>query len=125
MSNQMIALVVEDNQELNALFTEALQEAGFVTESVLDGQEAELRLKEVAPQLILLDLHLPYISGADLLVKIRQNPRLKETIVVIASADGTWAGLINEQADFVMNKPVSYVQLRDLGIRIYRNMTMG
>ncbi len=119
----MKALVVEDNQEINALFTEALQESGFVTESVIDGQEAGLLLKEFTPQLILLDLHLPYISGAELLAKIRQNPRLKDAVVVVASADGTWSGLINEQADFVMNKPVSYMQLRDLGVRIYRNLT--
>ena len=123
MTQQMTALIIEDNQELNALFTEAIQESGFVTVSVLDGEEAQLRLAEIVPQLILLDLHLPYISGADLLLEIRQDPRLTDTIVVVASADGTWSGHVGEQADFVLNKPVSYVQLRDMGVRIYQNLT--
>ena len=123
MTKQMNALIVEDNPELNALFVEALQESGFMAEGVLDGQEAEMRLKEISPQLILLDLHLPYISGADLLVKIRQDPRLKDTVVIVASADGTWSGLISKQADFVMNKPVSYNQLRDIVSRIFRDLT--
>ena len=96
MTNQMQALIIEDNSDLNALFSEALQESGFITEGVLDGQEAALRLKEVEPQLILLDLHLPNVSGADLLVQIRQDPRLKDTFVIVASADGTWSGIIGE-----------------------------
>lgn len=118
----MTALIIEDNEELNALFTEAIQESGFVTVSVLDGEEAELRLAEIVPQLILLDLHLPYISGADLLLAIRQDPRLTDAIVVVASADGTWSGIVGEQADFVLNKPVSYMQLRDISSRIYQNL---
>jgi CheY-like chemotaxis protein len=122
MSQQMTALIIEDNEELNALFTEAMQESGFVTVSVLDGEEAELRLAEIVPQLILLDLHLPYISGADLLLAIRQDPRLTDAIVVVASADGTWSGIVGEQADFVLNKPVSYMQLRDISSRIYQNL---
>ena len=123
MTQQMTALIIEDNQELNTLFTEALQESGFVTVSVLDGEEAELRLAEIVPQLILLDLHLPSVSGADLLLGIRQDPRLTDTIVVVVSADGTWSGYVGQQADFVMNKPISYIQLRDMGSRIYQNLT--
>lgn len=123
MTQHMTALIIEDNQELNALFTEALQESGFVTVSALDGEGAELRLAEIVPQLVLLDLHLPSVSGADLLLAIRQDPRLTDTIVVVASADGTWSGHVSEQADFVMNKPISYIQLRDMGSRIHQNLT--
>jgi len=123
MTNPLKALIIEDNLDLNALFSGALTEAGFISESVFDGEVAQRRLQETEPQLILLDLHLPKLSGADLLAQIRQDSRLQETFVIVASADGTWTGHLKEKADMVLNKPVSYVQLRDLGIRVYQNLS--
>jgi two-component system, OmpR family, alkaline phosphatase synthesis response regulator PhoP len=123
MTNQLKALIIEDSPELNLLFSEALNESGFITESIYDGQEAQLRLQTIEPALILLDLHLPQVSGADLLTQIRQDPRLKDCIVIVASADGTWTSILSEQADYMMNKPISYIQLRDLCSRIYKNLT--
>jgi DNA-binding response OmpR family regulator len=122
MTNPLKALIIEDNLDLNALFSGALTEAGFITESLFDGEEAQRRLQEMKPHLILLDLHLPKLSGADLLAQIRQDSRLQETFVIIASADGTWTAHLQEKADMVLNKPVSYVQLRDLGTRVYQNL---
>lgn len=125
MTNQIQALIIEDNPELNMLFCEALKTSGFSVEGVLDGKNGARRLKEIEPHVILLDLHLPEISGADLLSQIRQDPRLKDTFIVVASADGTWSNFISEKADIVLNKPVSFIQLRDLGSRIYQNLTKG
>lgn len=122
MTKPLKALIIEDNSELNSLYSEALKESGFITEGILDGQQAKLRLQVIEPALVLLDLHLPHVSGGDLLTQIRQEPRLKACIVIVASADGTWTGVLGEQADYVMNKPVSYIQLRDLGLRIYQNL---
>ncbi|MBE2220706.1 MAG: response regulator transcription factor [Anaerolineae bacterium] len=123
MTNPMKALIIEDNADLNTLYSSALAEAGFITESMFDGEKAQHRLQEIEPQLIVLDLHLPKLSGADLLAQIRQDPRLQEIFIIVASADGTWTGHIGEKADMVLNKPVSYVQLRDLGIRVYQNLS--
>jgi CheY-like chemotaxis protein len=120
--NDLKAFVIEDNPALNTLFCDALRSSGFSTEGILDGQASLQRLDKVQPQLIMLDLHLPKVSGAELLDKIRQDPRLKESVVIVASADGTWSGIVREKADFVLNKPVSYVQLRDIGLRIYQNL---
>jgi DNA-binding response OmpR family regulator len=123
MTNQLKALIIEDNADLNQLFCEALAEAGFVTKGMLDGKEAEQCLQETEPQLILLDLHLPKISGADLLAEIQQESRFEDTFIIVASADGTWTNHLKEKADIVLNKPVSYVQLRDLGVRIFQNLS--
>lgn len=122
MTNILNALIIEDNPELNTLFRQALEDAGFETDGILDGQEAETYLKTANPDVILLDLHLPQVSGADLLTQIRQDSRLKETFIIVASADGTWSKIISEKADIVLNKPVSFIQLRDLGARIYQNI---
>lgn len=123
MTNKRQALIIEDSPDLNTLFCEALNGAGFVTTGILDGKVAQQRLKEIVPDVILLDLHLPLVSGADLLIQIREDPRLTDVFVIVASADGTWSNIMSEEVDIVLNKPVSFVQLRDLGFRIYQNLS--
>lgn len=75
-------------------------------------------MDEIAPYLILLDMHLPHVSGADLLDKIRADKRLKHTTVIITTADARMAEMYGNMADFVMVKPISFVQLRDLTARL-------
>lgn len=116
------AFIIEDNAMLSTLFEEALREAGYETETALDGQVAESRLKEFTPHLILLDLHLPYVSGAQILNQIRTEPRLDKTRIIIASADGAWSAHLDYEPDFLLNKPISYVQLRDLASRLLPTM---
>lgn len=116
-----LALIIEDNEMLSSLFEEAFIEAGYETETALDGQVASTRLNEIVPSLILLDLHLPYVSGAELLKQIRADSRLDDTRIIVASADGTWSGFLDGDVDFVLNKPISYVQLRTLASRLLKN----
>jgi DNA-binding response OmpR family regulator len=113
-----LALIIEDNEMLSNLFEEAFIEAGYETEIALDGQLAKEQLEKITPHLILLDLHLPHISGPVLLKHIRAESRFENTRIIVASADGTWANSLDAEADFVLNKPISYVQLRTLVSRL-------
>lgn len=115
-----LALIIEDDQDLASIFAEALRGVGFQVEHVADGRLAQDRLKRGdAPYLVLLDMHLPHISGADLLTNVlRKNPRFAKTIVIITTADARMGEAYTEQADFVMIKPISFVQLRDLTSRL-------
>jgi DNA-binding response OmpR family regulator len=117
--NEILALVVEDNEMLNELCAQAIQEAGFQVESVSDGQVALERLGDVTPHLIMVDLFLPRVSGEKVVAYVRENSRFEFTRIIVASADGAWANFLSEQADFVLNKPVSYKQLRALAARLY------
>ncbi len=67
--------------------------------------------------------HPDDVSGADLLNRIRANTRFDATRIIVASADGTWSTHLNEEVDFVLNKPVSYVQLRTLASRLLKSIT--
>jgi CheY-like chemotaxis protein len=88
-------------------------------EHVADGRLAQERLKNgVAPFIILLDMHLPHISGGDLLQIIKQDERFAKTTVIITTADARMGEMYRDQADFVMIKPISFVQLRDLTARL-------
>ena len=57
--NEETALIVEDDRRLATVFAQALQTAGFAIEKIYDGQKALERLEEIAPSILLLDLHLP------------------------------------------------------------------
>lgn len=114
------ALIIEDDEDLASIFAEALRGVGFEVELVADGMTAQERLQNGAPPfLILLDMHLPHISGADLLTNIIQrDKRFTKTIVIITTADARMGEAYTEQVDFVMIKPISFVQLRDLTSRL-------
>jgi CheY-like chemotaxis protein len=113
-----LALVIEDDYSLSIIFSEAVRKAGFDTESYRDGWQAMVRLEKVCPVLVVLDLHLPGITGPDLLHCIRSQAGLEQTVVILATADPLLADLYRDQADFVLIKPISYGQLRDLAARL-------
>ncbi len=69
------------------------------------------------PTVVVLDLHLPHVNGLDILAKIRGDERLKDAKVIISTADPRMSDMA-EDADFVLIKPISFAQLRDLSKRL-------
>jgi CheY-like chemotaxis protein len=115
-----LALIIEDDEDLASIFAEALRGVGFDVEHIADGKTAQERLTTgAAPFLILLDMHIPHISGGDLLTNvIKKDERLAKTMVIITTADARMGETYGDMADFVMIKPISFVQLRDLTSRL-------
>jgi two-component system cell cycle response regulator DivK len=114
----MYALVVEDDGDLAVIFAEALQAAGYATGIVQDGDTALARLTVTTPDVVVLDLHLPHLSGSDVLQRIRTDARLAHTRVIVVTADPRMAEVLEDQADLVLIKPISFSQLRDLATRL-------
>ena len=113
-----LAFIIEDDQDLSTIFADALESVGYKVEQIKDGLKAQQRLKDEVPYLILLDMHLPHISGADLLSEIKADERFDTTTVILTTADARMAEAYEPMADFVMVKPISFVQLRDLTSRL-------
>ncbi len=112
------ALVIEDDPDLSDIFSKALIAAGYATEVILDGQVALERIKEdVDAYLVVLDLHLPNVSGETILKQMKNNPNFSSTRLIITTADTISAEILRDKADIVLVKPVSYGQLRDLAQR--------
>ena len=86
-----LALVVDDEKHLAEIFATALERAGYRTESVNSGEAALARLAEITPAVVVLDLTMPDVGGAEILKEIRANPRLAKTRVIIASAEARQA----------------------------------
>lgn len=114
------ALIIEDDEDLANIFAEALRGVGFEVEHIADGKAAQERLTNgIPPFLILLDMHIPHISGGDLLTNIiKKDERLARTMVIITTADARMGETYSDMADFVLIKPISFVQLRDLTSRL-------
>ena len=112
-----IAFVIEDDQDLSSIFSEALKAAGYQVETIRDGAVAQKRLKEANPEIIVLDMHLPNVDGAQLLTQIRADERLNNVRVILATADALLGEYYEKKADLVLVKPISFSQLRDLTAR--------
>jgi CheY-like chemotaxis protein len=116
--NKPLALVIEDNEDQADILSKALQTAGFETEAIHDGDEAVARLAVVVPDLVLLDLHLPGVSGTGILLEIRADPRLVNTRVVIATVEPQMAEVLRDKADRILAKPIEFGELYDLAVSL-------
>lgn len=117
METKPLALIIEDDVDQNLVFTTALDQAGYKTESIMDGLTAQQRLSEVVPRTIVLDLHIPGITGEVLLSQIRNDQRLTDSSVILATADAALANNLHAKADLVLLKPISFSQLSVLASR--------
>ncbi len=113
------ALVVEDDEDLGLIFSTALRSLNFEdVELIADGAKALAWLAEHEPDLVVLDLHLPKLSGVNLLRQITAELRLLNTRVMIVTADTGMAEELRNRADLVLVKPITFTQIRDLASRL-------
>lgn len=113
-----LALVIEDSPTIIEIFIGALEAASFTVEVCHDGQEALDRLAEVVPDVVVVDLHLPGLSGDEVIEEIAADRRLENTKIIIASADARMAEGLRDKADLVLIKPISFAQMRTLATRL-------
>ncbi len=114
-------LIVEDERDIAALFRHVMDLAGYRTEIASNGRVALERLGTCQPDVVLLDLSLPGISGVNVLQRMRVDERLKHIPVVVVTAYAELADNLAVEPDLVMLKPVSAVQLTDLVQRLARD----
>ena len=79
-------LIVEDNELNLKLFRDLLGAHGFETFETKDGLNVPTLAREVRPDLILMDIQLPEISGFDITRNLKQEPDLKDIPVIAVTA---------------------------------------
>lgn len=103
-------MVVEDNDLNRKLFCDVLKANGFDVEPVADGHQVLEIARSVMPDLIIMDIQLPGISGVDLIAAAKQDQALKAIPVLAVTA---FAGKGDEErirsagAAGYLSKPVS------------------
>jgi DNA-binding response OmpR family regulator len=123
--NEILALIIEDDPGLATIFARALSQAEYKTIIIPDGNQALRWLATTKPAMVILDLHLPYVSGVALLQRIRSDTRLAKTRVIVTTADALRAEDLILEADLILLKPVGVKQLRDLAARLRPPDVMG
>lgn len=91
-------LIVEDDADINRLLCRILEKAGYEVTSAYSGTEAQLRLTMEIPDLIILDLMLPGISGEEVIGKIRKDLNLQMPIIILSAK----ASLVNKVETMTM-----------------------
>lgn len=79
-------MVVEDNDLNRKLFCDVLKANGFDVDPVADGDKVLASAKDHAPDLIIMDIQLPGISGVDLIAAAKQDRALKDIPVLAVTA---------------------------------------
>lgn len=114
---KQLALIIEDEPKLAEIFSLALSK-DFEVQVAYDGQSGLDRLAEIVPAVIVLDLHLPRISGKTILKQIKADERLSQCRIIIATADAFMVDELREDVDIVLLKPISVSQLNQLANRL-------
>ncbi|MGH8430456.1 MAG: response regulator, partial [Solimonas sp.] len=81
-------MIVEDDEALVELLRYNFDAAGYAVETVMHGDEAEARLKESVPDLLILDWMLPGLSGIELCRRLRQKAKTQGLPIIMLTARG-------------------------------------
>src|SRR6202023_1654568 len=107
-------LIVEDEDALTLLLRYNLETQGYEVETIARGDEADTRLKEHSPDIVILDWMLPGLSGIELCRRLRARPETKQLPIIMLTARGEEServrGLTTGADDYVV-KPFSVPEL--------------
>jgi two-component system phosphate regulon response regulator PhoB len=107
-------LIVEDEEPLTMMLRYNLEAEGYAVDTVVRGDEAETRLRESVPDLLLLDWMLPGISGIELCRRLRSREATRTLPIIMLTARGEESerirGLATGADDYVV-KPFSVPEL--------------
>ncbi len=107
-------MIVEDEEALTLLLRYNLETQGYEVETIARGDEADTRLREGTPDLVILDWMLPGLSGIELCRRLRARPETRQLPIIMLTARGEEServrGLSTGADDYIV-KPFSVPEL--------------
>ncbi len=109
-------LVVEDNELNLKLFCDLLRAHGYLAEPVRDGRDAVARARDFAPELIIMDIQMPHVTGYEIILELKADDALRSIPVMAVTA---YAGREDEEriraagADAYVSKPISLARFME------------
>ncbi len=113
MPDKRKILAVDDNISNNEIVEEILSDE-YELKIATSGEQALEILEDFKPDIILLDIMMPELDGYDTCLKIRENPDMKDTTIIMVSAKGMASDMYKGHevgADDYITKPFSQEQL--------------
>ncbi len=99
-------LVIEDDENLRDVYTEQFSSEGFEAESAPDGEEGIAKMLSFHPDIVLLDILMPKVSGFDVLKKRKEDPQLMAIPVVVIT------NMFTDTQDLIQNWEANAVLLK-------------
>ena len=115
-STSKTVLIIEDEEDAAELFAEMMRVSGYRVLKTSNSAPALAMMTTEKPDLIILDIMMPEISGLDILRQMRRDPELANIPVVVVSAKSMPADIKNGMeagASTYLTKPVGFFDLKE------------
>ena len=109
-------LIIEDEDNIALALDYVLTREGYAHERIANGAEAMPKIRDTAPDLVLLDVMLPEVSGYEICQTVRMDPALKDVKILMMTARGSTMERrkgLELGADGFIAKPFELKELRD------------
>ena len=109
-------LIIEDEEDAAELFAEMMRVSGFRVLKTSNSSPALSMMRVERPDVIILDIMMPEISGLDILRQLRRDPEFADIPVVVVSAKSMPADIKNGMeagASTYLTKPVGFLDLKE------------
>ena len=113
---QKTVLIIEDEEDAAELFAEMMRVSGFRVLKTSTSKPAISMMTEDKPDIVLLDIMMPEISGLDILRQMRRDSNLSNIPVIVVTAKSMPADIKNGMeagASTYLTKPVGFQELRE------------
>ena len=121
-------LIIEDEEDAAELFAEMMRVSGYRVLKTSKSTPAISMMIAEKPDIVLLDLMMPEISGLDILRQMRRDPALANIPVIVITAKSMPADIKNGMeagASTYLTKPVGYLELKEAVERSLTNNTLA
>ena len=109
-------LIIEDEEDAAELFAEMMRVSGFRVLKTSKSTPALAMMAAEKPDVVLLDIMMPEISGLDILRQMRRDPALANIPVIVVTAKSMPSDIKNGMeagASTYLTKPVGYLELKE------------
>jgi two-component system, OmpR family, alkaline phosphatase synthesis response regulator PhoP len=121
-------LVVDDEKHIVRLVQANLDRAGYAVVTANDGKEALEKVADENPDLVVLDVMMPYMDGFEVLQNLRRNPSTRDIPVIMLTAKAQDADVFKgwqSGVDCYLTKPFNPMELLSFVKRIFDSMDGG
>lgn len=121
-------LAVDDEKHIVRLVQANLERVGYTVVTANDGKEALQKVEEENPDLVILDVMMPYMDGFEVLQNLRRNPGTRDIPVIMLTAKAQDADVFKgwqSGVDCYLTKPFNPMELLSFVKRIFDSMDGG
>jgi len=119
-------LAVDDERHIVRLVQVNLERQGYQVVTAFDGKEALEKIESENPDLVVLDVMMPYMDGFEVLQTIRKNPNTRDLPVIMLTAKAQDADVFRgwqQGVDCYLTKPFNPMELITFVRRIFKSLS--